>query len=159
MTQPLTAHGALIRACVKWLDFRSCPVIVDVITLKNMAFPKSKRKNFVVDNRAYTACVNENGTTADWGVKLSVAIKAEYGMHSLCLITGMVNRAYWMDYPDFDHKKAFSITPRVICGLIQYALNNGWQPMDSKSQCNIQLDNKDLLAIIADGTQSSDLES
>ena len=140
-------------------DFRRGPVNVDVITLKNMAFPKSKRKNFVVDDRAYTACVNENGATADWGVKLSVAIKAEYGMHSLCLITGMVNRAYWMDYPDFDHKKAFSITPRVICGLIQYALNDGWQPMDSKSQCNIQLDNKDLLAIIADGTQSPDLES
>ena len=135
------------------------PVNLYVIRLKNMAFPKSKRKHYVVDDQPYTACVNENGTTPDWGVKLSVAIKAEYGSHSLCLIKGMVNREYWNDYPNFDHAKTFSITPRVICGLIRHALKNGWDPVGSKSQCNIQLDNKVLLAIIADTKQSSGRES
>ena len=121
-----------------------------------MAFPKSKRKHFVVDDRAYWACVNENGSTTDWGIKLSVAIKAEYGMNSLCLIKGMVNRAYWHDYPDFDKTKAFSITPRVICGLIRHALINGWNPIANKSQYNIQLDNRALLAIIVDANRPSD---
>ena len=119
-----------------------------------MAFPKSKSKHFVVGNHPYTACVNENGTTADWGVKISVAIKAEYGTCSLCLIKGMVNREYWKDYPNYDPAKAFSITPRVICRLIQHALKNGWDPIASKSNCNIQLDNEAFLAIIADIDQS-----
>jgi hypothetical protein len=126
---------------------------------KSMALPKSKRKHYVVDDRPYTACVNENGTTADWGVKLSVAIKAEYGMCSLCLIKGIVNREYWKDYPNFDPTKTFAITPRVICRLIQNALKNGWDPMVSKSQCNMQMDNEALLAIIAERNPSSGRKS
>jgi hypothetical protein len=114
-----------------------------------MAFPKSKLKHYVVDDLAYTACINENGTTADWGVKLSVAIKAEYGTRSLCVVNGMVNRGYWMDYPDFDPAKAFSITPRVVCELIRHALCDGWSPMANKSQHQVHLENEDLLKIIS----------
>ena len=32
----IDAHGALIRAGAKWLDFRSCPAIADVITLASI---------------------------------------------------------------------------------------------------------------------------
>jgi hypothetical protein len=87
--------GAAVHAVsVFHVHFR-LPVNGVVIPLKNMAFPKSKRKHYVVDELPYTACINENGTTDDWGVKVSVAIKAEYGKESLCLIKGMVNRSYW----------------------------------------------------------------
>jgi len=54
-----------------------------------------------------------------------------------------------MDYPDFDPAKTFAITPRVMCELIRYALDNGWNPAYSKSQCEIQLVTDNLLAIIA----------
>ena len=129
---------------------RRGPVIVDVIRLEliGMAFPKSKQRRLVVDDLPYIACVSENGRTEDGGVKLRVIVQAGYGHESLCVIAGMVNRDYWMDFPDNDLDKTFAITPRVICELIRYALNNGWAPTESKSQSQVKLDNDGLFAIM-----------
>ena len=84
----------------------------------NMAFPKSKQKRLVVDDLPYIACVSENGRVADGGVKLRVIVQADYGHESLCVISGMVIRDYWFDFPDIDREKTFAITPRVILSLI-----------------------------------------
>lgn len=113
-----------------------------------MAFPKSKRKRLIVDDMPYVACVSENGQTEDGGVRLRVIIEAEYGYKSLCVIAGMVNRDYWLDYPNIDTENTFSITPRIICELIRHALTNGWSPTVSKTQTTIKLDNDGLFAII-----------
>lgn len=88
----------------------------------HMAFPKSKQKRLVVDELPYIACVSENGHTEDGGVKLRVIVQADYGYESLCMIAGMVNRDYWLDFPDIDTENTFAITPRVICELIRHAL-------------------------------------
>ena len=123
---------------------------VDVIPLKStdMAFPKSKQRRLVVDDLQYIACVSENGRTEDGGIKLRVVAQADYGHESLCVISGMVNRDYWMDFPNNDMEKTFAITPRVICELIRYALNNGWDPNKSKTQASVELDNDRLFAIM-----------
>ena len=113
-----------------------------------MAFPKSKRKNLVVDDLKYTSCVNEAGYTEDGAVKLNVAVRAEYGTKSLCIIEGMANREYWSDYPNYDPSRTFSITPRVICEIIRHALQNGWDPNERKSDIRIQLNNEGLRKLI-----------
>jgi len=113
-----------------------------------MAFPKSKQKRLVVDELPYIACVSDNGRTEDGGLNLRVIIQADYGLESLCVIAGMVNRDYWYDFPDIDIEKTFAITPRVICELIRYALDNGWSPAESKTQASIVLDNDGLFAIM-----------
>lgn len=114
----------------------------------DMAFPKSKQKRLVVDDLPYITCVSENGRTEDGGVKLRVIVQADYGLESLCVIAGMVNRDYWFDYPDIDIEKTFAIAPRVICELIRYALTNAWSPTESKTQASIKLDNDGLFAIM-----------
>ena len=131
-------------------DYRPGSVITAVIPLKStdMAFPKSKQRRLVVDDLQYIACVSENGRTEDGGIKLRVVAQADYGHESLCVISGMVNRDYWMDFPDNDMEKTFAITPRVICELIRYALNNGWDPNKSKTQASVELDNDRLFAIM-----------
>ncbi|MEL7496475.1 MAG: hypothetical protein AAFN77_02615 [Planctomycetota bacterium] len=113
-----------------------------------MAFPKSKQKRLVVDELPYFACVSENGRTEDGGVKLRVIIQADYGYESLCVIAGMVNRDYWMDFPNLDIENMFTITPRVICELIRHALHHGWSPTKSKTQELIKLDNDGLFEIM-----------
>ena len=113
-----------------------------------MAFPKSKKKKLGVDDLPYVACVSENGRTADDGVKLRVIVQAEYGRRSLCVISGMVNRDYWLDFPNNDMSNTFAITPRVICELIRHALANGWVPTESKTQASVKLDNDKLFAIM-----------
>ena len=113
-----------------------------------MAFPKSKQRRLVVDELPYIACVSENGRTQDGGVKLRVIAQAEYGCESLCVISGMVNRDYWFDFPNIDLENTFAITPRVICELIRYSLNNGWSPTKSKTQALIEIDNDQLFAIM-----------
>ena len=113
-----------------------------------MAIPKSKQRRLVVDELPYIACVSENGRSDDGGVKLRVIIQACYGYESLCVIWGMVNRDYWLDFPDFDIEKTFSITPRVICELVRHALENGWSPTESKTQVQIELDNEGLFEIM-----------
>ena len=113
-----------------------------------MAFPKSKQKHLVVDQFPCIACVSENGHTDDGGVKLRVIVQAGYGHESLCVITGMVNRDYWMDFPNIDVEKTFAITPRVTCELIRHALRNGWSPTKSKTQTTIKLDNDGLFDIM-----------
>ena len=113
-----------------------------------MAFPKSKQRRLVVDELPYIACVSENGYTNDGGIKLRVIVQAGYGHESLCVIAGMVNRDYWRDFPDYDPENTFSITPRVICELIRFALTNGWSPTESKTQTMVELDNDGLFAIM-----------
>ena len=114
----------------------------------DIAFPKSKQKQLVVDDLPYIACVSENGRTTDGGVKLRVVVQADYGHESLCVISGMVNRDYWLDFPDNDMSKTFAITPRVICELIRHALAHGWAPTASKTQASAELDNDGLFAIM-----------
>jgi hypothetical protein len=114
-----------------------------------MAFPKSKRKHLCVDGLEYTACINECGYTVEDAVKLSVAIRAEYGTKSLCIVEGMTNRDFWHDYPNYDPNAAIAITPRVVCEIIRYSLRNGWQPMQNKATLRVQLDNEGLTAMIA----------
>ena len=114
-----------------------------------MAFPKSKRKNYTVDGLKYTACINECGYTSDGAMKLNVAILAEYGKKSLCIVEGMANREYWADYPDFDAHQTFAITPRVICEIIRYAHRSGWSPQTDKSNKRIKLDNDGLRELIS----------
>ena len=113
-----------------------------------MAFPRSKRGRFSVDGMPYIACVSSNGRTDDGGVRLRVIIAAEYGFKSLCIVSGMVNRDYWYDFPNIDRNKTYSITPRVVCEIIRYALGNGWSPSGSKTQTRLNLDNDGLSAII-----------
>lgn len=113
-----------------------------------MAFPRSKQRHLVVDELSYIACVSENGHTEDGGVKLRLVVQAEYGYESLCVIAGMVNRDYWLDFPDTDVGKTFAITPRVICELIRHALASGWSPTESKTQALIEIDNDQLFAIM-----------
>ncbi|MEM9940488.1 MAG: hypothetical protein AAF939_02785 [Planctomycetota bacterium] len=121
-----------------------------------MTFPKSKRKRYIVDQLPYTACITEHGISEDGGIQLGVAIKADYGLRSLCLIRGTVNRSYWMDYPDFDPNKSFSITPRVVCDLIRFAIANVWSPATSKSQMEFRVDNQKLSSIIQSDGSGSD---
>ena len=113
-----------------------------------MAFPKSKQKHLVVDGNRYIACVSENGRVSDGGVKLRVIVRAQYGCESLCVISGMVNRDYWYDFPDIELEKTFAITPRVICELIRHALANGWSPIESKTQMLVEIDNDVLFSIM-----------
>ena len=113
-----------------------------------MAFPKSKRKRLVVDGMPYVTCVSDNGYRADGGIRLRVIIQAEYGLESLCVIEGMVNRDFWLDLPDVNIAKTFSITPRVTCELIRHALANGWAPLECKTQVSVKLDNDGLFAIM-----------
>lgn len=113
-----------------------------------MAFPKSKQRRLVVDKLPYIAFVSENGYTDDGGVRLRVIVQSEYGYESLCVIAGMVNRNYWLDFPNIDIEKTFAITPRIICELIRYALANGWSPTESKTQFLIEIDNDRLFAIM-----------
>jgi hypothetical protein len=116
-----------------------------------MTFPKSKRNRLMVDGKPYIACVSQNGYTSDNGVKLRVIIQAGYGLESLCIIEGMVNRDYWLDFPDIDVAKTFSITPRTMCDLVRHALANGWAPVACKSIMRIQLDNEGLFEIMRRG--------
>ena len=113
-----------------------------------MAFPKSKQKRLIVDGLPYYTCVSENGYTEDGGVKLRVIVKADYGYESLCIIAGMVNREYWLDFPNVDLENTFAITPRIICELIRYALANGWTPVESKTQTLIEIDNCQLFLLM-----------
>ena len=143
-------RSPIISATIYLRVARRGSIIADVIPLKStdMAFPKSKQRRLVVDDLQYIACVSENGRTEDGGIKLRVVVQADYGHESLCVISGMVNRDYWMDFPNNDMEKTFAITPRVICELIRYALNNGWDPNKSKTQASVELDNGRLFAIM-----------
>jgi hypothetical protein len=114
-----------------------------------MAFPKSKRVPLIVDELPYIACVSRDGRTADGGVRIRVIIQAEYGLRPRCVVGGMVNREYWLDFPNNDMERTFTITPRVICEIIRYSLSNGWDPNTMKTQAAIELDNDGLFAILA----------
>ena len=115
-----------------------------------MAFPKSKGRRLIVDDMPYVACVSKNGYTKDGGVRLRVTVRAEYGFKSPCIVAGMVNRDVWLDFPNVDPANTFSITPRVTCELIRYALANDWLPLPTKSkaQTTVQIDNDGLFAMM-----------
>ncbi len=90
--------------------------------------PGSKGREFKVDGRQYLVAVRSSGPNADELVKVGITIKAGYGTNSVCIIRGMLN--WW--WRDTGTTPGFQVTPRVICDVIRYAHEQGWNPSDDK---------------------------
>ena len=103
---------------------------------------KSKRKTYSVDGESYTASIVECGYNETGGVRLRVTATAEFGTGSTCMLEGLTNREFWHDYPDCNPEEAISITPKTVCDLIRHARSHGWDPITSKSNARIQLNNE-----------------
>lgn len=100
------------------------------------------RKPMTVDSLPYIASVNASYPKHSGPLALRVTIRADYGHRSFCTYRGFTNLEYWFNYSEYDPEQVIEITPRVIAGLIRFALAHGWDPENSKSNVDLEADNK-----------------
>ena len=99
------------------------------------------RKPMTVDGRPYVASVNATYPEGIGPLAMRVTVRAEYGYRSVCTFRGLTNQEYWFNYGEYNPNTVIAITPRVIAGLIRFALGQGWDPVHSKSNVEIETDN------------------
>ena len=97
---------------------------------------------FVVDGREYLVSISDGGFDAEDRVIVRITFRARAG-GGVCLVRGITNRSFWMDYP-FDvqkwRAKVISITPRVLCELIRLVHRKGWEPQKSRANFELVVD-------------------
>lgn len=86
--------------------------------------------------------ISPRGFDRDNNVRLRVSFRAQFGSRSVCLVRGLTNRSFWLDYPQIEAMRAaaISITPKVVGGLIRLARQKGWDPDASKSNFELSID-------------------
>ncbi len=94
-----------------------------------------------IDGRRFYYRVNELPFDESGAVPLQVGIRADFGTKSYCKVTGLTNREYWHDFPDWDPDAIIQITPRIFRKLILYGLSTGWDPASSHSNFTFAIDN------------------
>ena len=114
-----------------------------------VAMPKSKGKSYNVAGNPYVVSIGVRDITDAGEVRISLTVRAEYGEKSFCKIRGLVNRSYWHDYPDVEEmrKQSIAITPAIVCKLIRQAHQSGWNPVESKSDFVMDIDNHEFKKI------------
>lgn len=106
-----------------------------------MSTRKTNPKRLVIQGNAYIYWVRQLPHDESGAVPLHVVVRADFGTRSTCTITGLHNRERWHDYPDWNHESVIAITPKVVCDLIHYAHNAGWNPSDVRTNLTFEVDN------------------
>jgi hypothetical protein len=74
-------------------------------------------------------------------VSLRVTFRAEFGTRSFCLVRGLTNNYYYNYYSFYpDPMPMISVTPKIICKLVELAHQRGWDPESSKSNFDLPVD-------------------
>jgi len=100
-----------------------------------MTMPRAKGRKHRIDGRQYFVSVSGGEIDAENNVHLRIAIQADFGHRSYCIVRGVTNRSFWHDYPNVElmRENSISVTPRVVSNLIALAHSEGWNPEVSKS--------------------------
>jgi hypothetical protein len=106
-----------------------------------------KTRPYTVDGQNYSVSISAEAIDSEGNVPLRVSFRAEFGSRSVCQVRGLSNRSAWHDYPE--ETSRISITPRIVCELIRIAHLHGWDPVGSKSNIEIAL-NQELVQALVD---------
>ena len=100
-------------------------------------------KKHIHIHQPYLYAVSARGMDENENVIMCVTIRADYGSRSVCIFRGILNRSYWHDYPEIEKtmQGTISITPAIVSKLIDYAHANGWDPVTSRSNIELVVDN------------------
>jgi len=111
-----------------------------------MARPKPRL--YTIDGKPYTISISQGEIDREQNVHLHVTFRAIFGERSFCLIRGLTNRLFWLDYPDIAQMRAksVSLTPGIVCALVRLAHRTGWNPEDCKSNFEMYATNDDIRA-------------
>lgn len=99
------------------------------------------RKPMTVDGRAYIASITAVYVAAGSPLTMRLTIRADFGHRSYCTFRGLTNHAYYFNYGEYDPEQSISLTPRVVADLIRFAHSQGWEPMQSRSNFEVESDN------------------
>src|SRR6476620_11899570 len=97
-----------------------------------------KRKPFVIAGNPYRISLTARFEKDPDPVSIRVTIQAYYGQRSTCIVRGLHNYDYWDNYGcDPSLIQPFAVTPKVLCQIVQLAHDRGWDPVNSKSNCEV----------------------
>jgi hypothetical protein len=107
-----------------------------------------------VDHNQYVVKVSAERTDADGTVHVRVTLRAQYGTRSVCIVRGFENLDQWSYAwlkPDFVPIDVIAITPGVVCRLIKWAHQAGWNPAEVKSNVELRVSADDVRRLLEPG--------
>lgn len=111
-----------------------------------MGLPKKGSKSICVNNIDYRYIISKSILHDDFIFNIKIAIQLATGFGPKLLISGIVSRDFWLDFPDVDQEMSvyLKILPKHVEKFIKDGLNLGWNPSENGADYRMLLDNKTL---------------